>query len=96
MLTACGAKEAEAICKRHKGRLHLVLSDVVMPQVGGNAMVRSLRKLRQDFKVVYMSGFAEDTIVHHGVVRQDVNFLAKPFTRETLGAKVREVLDSKK
>ena len=96
VLTACGAKEAEAICKRHKGRLHLVLSDVVMPQVGGNAMVRNLRKLRQDFRVLYMSGFAEDTIVHHGVVRQDVNFLAKPFTRETLCAKVREVLDSKK
>jgi PAS domain S-box-containing protein len=94
VLPAGSAREAEALCKRHEGPLHLVLSDVVMPQVGGHAMVRKLRALRKDFKVVYMSGFAEDTIVHHGVVRQNVNFLAKPFTRETLGAKVREVLDA--
>jgi PAS domain S-box-containing protein len=95
VLTASGAREAEVICRRNQGPLHLILSDVVMPQVSGNAMVRKLRTLRQDFKVVYMSGFTEDTIVHHGIVRQDVNFLAKPFTRETLGAKVREVLDAK-
>ncbi len=95
VLTAAGAREAEAICRRHKGVLHLILSDVVMPQVSGHAMVRKLRTLRQDFKVLYMSGFTEDAIVHHGVVRQDVNFLAKPFTRETLGIKVRDVLDAK-
>jgi len=95
VLAAASAKEAEAICRHHTGPLHLVLSDVVMPQVGGNAMVKKLRTLRQDFKVIYMSGFTEETIIHHGVVRQNVNFLAKPFTRETLGTKVREVLDAK-
>jgi hypothetical protein len=51
--------------------------------------------LRKDFKVLYMSGFTDDTILQYGVTRQHINFLSKPFTRDTLGLKVREVLDSK-
>ena len=93
VLTADGAQEAEVICRRYKAPLHLVLTDVVMPRVDGNIMVRNLKTIRQDFKVLYMSGFTEDAIVQHGITHQNVNFLPKPFTRETLGIKVREVLD---
>ncbi len=95
VLSAGDAREAEALCKRHKDPLHLILSDVVMPKVSGSEMVRRLQQLRKDFKVLYMSGFTEDTILQHGVRHQHVNFLSKPFTRETLGLKVREVLDGK-
>jgi CheY-like chemotaxis protein len=93
VLAASGAREAEAICRRHTGPIHLVLTDVVMPRVGGSEMVQILKGLRQDFKVLYVSGFTEDTIIQHGIKHQNVNFLPKPFTRETMGAKVREVLD---
>jgi CheY-like chemotaxis protein len=93
VLAASGAREAEALCRQHTGPIHLVLTDVVMPRVGGSEMINVLRGLRQDFKVLYVSGFTEDTIIQHGIKHQSVNFLPKPFTRDTLGAKVREVLD---
>ncbi|MCX7007401.1 MAG: PAS domain S-box protein [Kiritimatiellaeota bacterium] len=95
VLSAGDAREAETLCRRHEGPLHLILSDVVMPRLSGSEMVRKLSALRNDFKVLYMSGFTEDAIVQHGITHQYVNFLSKPFTRETLGMKVREVLDSK-
>ena len=95
VLTASSAREAEAICRSYKSPLHLVLSDVVMPQMDGHTMVRNLQSFRHDFKVLYMSGFAGDTIAQHGLGNVNLNFLAKPFTRETMGAKVREILDAK-
>jgi PAS domain S-box-containing protein len=95
VLVAADAREAEAICRRVREPIHLILSDVVMPKVSGSEMVRRLRMLRKDFKVLYMSGFTDDTILQYGVTRQHINFLSKPFTRDTLGLKVREVLDSK-
>ncbi|MCX7008794.1 MAG: PAS domain S-box protein [Kiritimatiellaeota bacterium] len=95
VLTAGDANEAEDLCRRHKGTLHMILSDVIMPRVSGTEMVRKLHTVRRDFKVLYMSGFTEETIIQHGVTYQHLNFLSKPFTRETLGLKVREMLDGK-
>ena len=93
-LAAGSAREAEDLFRSHAAPIHLVLTDVVMPQTDGNTMVQNLRAIRPNFKVLFMSGFAEDTIIQHGVIHQTVNFLLKPFTRETLGLKVREVLDN--
>ncbi|TAN38448.1 MAG: PAS domain S-box protein [Verrucomicrobia bacterium] len=93
VLPARNARDAETIFRQHKEPIHLVLTDVVMPQVGGSELVQRLTGIRKNFKVLYVSGFTEDTIVQHGIKHQNVNFLPKPFTRETLGVKVREILD---
>ncbi|HXI62073.1 MAG TPA: GAF domain-containing protein, partial [Pyrinomonadaceae bacterium] len=75
------------------GRIDLVLTDVIMPQMGGKELVDQLKSLRPDSKILFMSGFTDDAIIHHGVLDDGVFFLQKPFTTECLAAKVREVLD---
>jgi two-component system cell cycle sensor histidine kinase/response regulator CckA len=73
--------------------LHLVLTDVVMPHLSGPEMVSRLRQFRDDFKVLYMSGFTDETIGHHGVVDREAHLILKPYTGDALARKVREVLD---
>ncbi|MCX6998365.1 MAG: response regulator [Kiritimatiellaeota bacterium] len=96
VLLAADHEEAIKICREYKHPLHLVFTDVVMPQMDGHELIRRLREIRQDFKVLYCSGFTEDTISQHGVVNAQVNFIPKPFTLSTLGLKVREVLHAAK
>jgi YesN/AraC family two-component response regulator len=71
----------------------MILTDVVMPRMSGRELVERCKESRQDFKVLYMSGYAENAIVHHGVLEQGTNLIQKPFTVEGLAKKVREVLD---
>lgn len=80
--------------ENHKNRIHLVLTDVIMPGRNGPELIEELRCLRDDFKVLYMSGHADDTIVNHGVLKKGINFIHKPFTFDGLAKKVREVLDT--
>ncbi|HYX30967.1 MAG TPA: PAS domain S-box protein [Pyrinomonadaceae bacterium] len=75
------------------GRIDLVLTDVIMPQMSGKELIEKWKVLRPESKVLYMSGFTDDAIIHHGVLDDGVFFLQKPFTTESLAAKVREVLD---
>jgi two-component system cell cycle sensor histidine kinase/response regulator CckA len=70
----------------------VVLTDVVMPGGSGPELIGQLVMEKPDLKVIYMSGYTEDTIVHHGVLNPGIAFLNKPFTSETLGRKIREVL----
>ncbi len=70
----------------------LVVSDVVLPRSTGAKLVENMRMDREDLKVLYVSGHAEDTIIQHGVLVGGVDFLAKPFTIESLTAKVGEIL----
>jgi len=78
----------------YDGRIHLLLTDVVMPRMSGPDLALQLTASRRDMKVLYMSGYADDAIVRHGVLASNAAYLQKPFTPETLARKVREVLDT--
>jgi PAS domain S-box-containing protein len=94
MLEAAHGGEALLICEKHETPIHLMLTDVVMPQISGTALAERLKRLHPEMKVLYMSGYTEDAIVHHGVLEAKVNFIPKPFRVLGLVQKVREVLDS--
>jgi two-component system cell cycle sensor histidine kinase/response regulator CckA len=93
VLVAAGADEAERICRDHPGPINLLLTDVVMPRVSGVELVARLRPLRAAMRVLYMSGYADDTILRHGAFESDARLLPKPFTPGSLIRAVREVLD---
>jgi PAS domain S-box-containing protein len=93
VLEAKEGVEALRVCEEHQGPIHLILTDVVMPGMGGRELAEQLQSLRPEIKVLYMSGYTDDAIVHHGVLAPGVNFIEKPFLPEALAKKVREVLD---
>jgi CheY-like chemotaxis protein len=93
VLTASSGGEALLICEEHPGEVHLLLTDVVMPRMGGRELADRLRKVRPDMRVAFMSGYTEGTILHHGSVESGTVFIAKPFERNVLKQKVREALD---
>ncbi len=93
VLSASSIEEVEAICKLERGKIDLLLTDVVMPRLSGTEIARYVAQRRPGIRVLYMSGYTADTTVHHGVLEQGVAFLQKPFTPATLATKVREVLD---
>ena len=94
VLDAPDPAEALALCRRHSGPLHLLLTDVIMPGMDGPALAKQLLKERPEVKVLYMSGYAANFIMHDGAVDPGTNFLEKPFHPRTLLSKVREVLES--
>jgi CheY-like chemotaxis protein len=92
VLGAANAEEALEVFQQHPS-IDVLLTDVVMPGASGSEMARQLLLLRPALKVVYMSGYTEDAIVHHGVLVPGTALLHKPFTADTLGRKIRSVLD---
>jgi CheY-like chemotaxis protein len=94
VLEAHHGAEALEISGRHQGPIHLMVTDVVMPQMSGRELAQRLQPLRPDMKVLYMSGYTDDAIVRHGVLGAGIAFLSKPFTPDALTLKVREVLDA--
>jgi two-component system cell cycle sensor histidine kinase/response regulator CckA len=93
VIEARNAGEALLQSEKHPGTIHLLLSDVVMPQVSGPELAKRLASVRPDMKVLCMSGYTDDSIVRHGVLEAQIAFLQKPITPEALRRKVREVLD---
>ena len=93
VLEAAHVGDALAICRHHEGQIHLMLTDVVMPELNGKELFDRLIIIRPDLKVLYMSGYAESGIVHDGMLEPGTAFIPKPFTPEALAAKVREVLE---
>jgi len=76
-----------------KDPIHLILTDVVMPGMSGRQLADRLRSFHPEITVLYMSGYTDNDITHHGVLEKGVNYMQKPFTVDTLAKKVREVLD---
>jgi CheY-like chemotaxis protein len=94
VLTAGGAGEALRVAENIEGPLDILVTDVVMPGLSGRELSRRLCRRRPALKVLFISGYAEEVIAHHGVLEPGIAFLPKPFTRQRLLRKVRETLDA--
>ena len=93
LLTANDGHDALGVAARHAGRIDLVLTDVVMPHMGGPELVMSLRARIPAVKALFMSGYTDDAMVRHGLLMADVAFIQKPYTPLALARKIRDVLD---
>ncbi|MGQ0641212.1 MAG: PAS domain S-box protein [Gemmatimonadaceae bacterium] len=94
VLEAVDGENALQIGADHDGPIHLLLTDVVMPRMGGRALAEHFGRLRPDTRVLFVSGYTDDAIVQHGVLEPGVNYLEKPFTPDDLARKVRHLLDT--
>lgn len=92
VLEANHGREALRLCETHQGPIHLLLSDVVMPELGGRQVADAVTAKRPEIKVMYLSGYTDDAVVRHGILHEQVAFLQKPFTPNALARKIREVL----
>jgi CheY-like chemotaxis protein len=93
VLEASQGDEAYLTGYEHKGPIHLLLTDVVMPKMSGHELANRIIQILPEIKALYMSGYTDNAIVYHGVLERGMNYIQKPFTVEGLARKVREVLD---
>ena len=91
-LQAASGKDAIEILRKYRGEVHLLITDVVMPAMSGRELAETIRKERPEIKVIFMSGYTENIIVHHGVLEPGINYISKPFTPVRLTQKIRSVL----
>jgi len=82
------------ISASHPSLIQLMITDVIMPSMSGRDLANRLQSERPDMRVLYISGYTSDAIVHHGVLDENIAFLEKPFTPAGIARRVRELLDS--
>ncbi|HSK73939.1 MAG TPA: ATP-binding protein, partial [Pyrinomonadaceae bacterium] len=103
ILQTCGYKvlearngvEALSICQDSDSKIDLLMTDVVMPQMGGRELAEKLEQMYPQIRLLFTSGYTDDAIIRQGVIKTGENFIQKPFTFEALAKKVRELLDAK-
>jgi len=94
VLAAENPLDALELARSHSGRIDLLLTDVIMPGMNGKEFTEKLSAIKAGFRAIFMSGYTDDVIAQHGVLDEGVHFLQKPFSVQSLAAKVREVLDA--
>jgi CheY-like chemotaxis protein len=92
ILPAATPGEALQLAGRHADAIDLLMTDVVMPEMNGRDLAKSLQSLYPELKCLFMSGYTANVIAHHGVLDEGVNFLQKPFSQKDLAAKIRQTL----
>jgi DNA-binding NtrC family response regulator len=95
VLPAGNPTQAIRIAEEYAGEIHLLMTDVVMPEMNGKDLSEKLLGLYPNLKCLFMSGYTENVIAHHGVLESGIAFISKPFTRRSLSEKLREVLEGK-
>ena len=95
ILSAAAPGAALRLAKEHPGRIHLLLTDVVLPEMNGRELAKALLDLRPDCKRLFMSGYTADVIAQHGVTHENDNFIQKPFSMKALSRQIRQALDGK-
>jgi CheY-like chemotaxis protein len=96
VMAATTPGEAIRLAREHAGEIHLLMTDVVMPEMNGRDLAKNLLSLYPKLKRLFMSGYTADVIAHHGVLDEGVQFIQKPFSGQNLASRVREVLDETK
>jgi two-component system, cell cycle sensor histidine kinase and response regulator CckA len=96
VLTAETPTQALDLAAEHAGKIHLLMTDVVMPEMNGRDLAQKLQDLYPDLKVLFMSGYTANVIAHHGVLDAGVHFIQKPFSMKSLAAGVREAVECRK
>jgi len=94
-LTADKPREALRLAEEYEGEIHLLITDVVMPEMEGKKLAGLLTSIRPRMKCLFMSGYTADVIAHHGIIEEGVNFIHKPFAVKGLALKIREILDER-
>ena len=84
--------EGIRLAEEHIGPIHLVITDVIMPEMNGRDLTRKLLSLRPDLKCLFISGYTADVIARHGVLEEGVQLIKKPFSKKDLASKIRSVL----
>jgi two-component system, cell cycle sensor histidine kinase and response regulator CckA len=93
VIEAANGGSALLLLESYKERIDLLLTDVVMPEISGRELAERAKAIRPDIKILFMSGYTDNSIVHRGVIDEGMQFIQKPFSTENLATKVREVLD---
>ncbi|MEO8335970.1 MAG: response regulator [bacterium] len=93
VLEAQNGSNALTLSDQHAATIHLLLTDVVMPRMGGRQLATQLQLVRPDMKVLFMSGYTDDAVMRHGILDSSMAFIPKPILPDPLTRKVREVLD---
>jgi two-component system, cell cycle sensor histidine kinase and response regulator CckA len=94
VLSAANGKEAIEVAKTYPEKIHLLITDVIMPEISGPELAGELCAARPDLKVIYISGYTDDSLAPEGVLQPGTVLVNKPFSVRVLSAKMREVLDS--